>query len=126
MAKPPVKEKLCCRKMDIAAACSDHWGMAKKTLYLGQWLVALGRSQADLAKAVGKGESYISLLCSGKRKSPGYQLLLDTSDFLGITVNDLFEPPPPLEAIKAAGTLTPAQTAALGRLLDEMGRGRRR
>jgi hypothetical protein len=66
------------------------------------------------------GESYISLLISGQKKNPSGGLLLDISEFLGLTVNDLFQPPPPPEASNAVEHMNPAQLAALGTLLNEI------
>lgn len=91
-----------------------------RTLHLGEWLSRLGRKPVELAKAIGVGESYISLLISGQKKNPSGALLLDISEFLGLSVNDLYEPPPPAETGNALKHLNPAQLAVLGTLLDKM------
>jgi transcriptional regulator with XRE-family HTH domain len=91
-----------------------------RTFHLGEWLARLGRKPVELAKAVGVGESYISLLISGQKDNPSIRLLLDISEFLGLTINDLYRRPPPREASNALGHLSPAQLATLGTLLDEM------
>lgn len=91
-----------------------------RTLHLGEWLSRLDRKPVELAKAIGVGESYISLLISGKKNNPSGKLLLDISEFLSLTVNDLYKPPPPPAASDALNHLNPGQLAVLGTLLDQM------
>lgn len=91
-----------------------------RKLYLGEWLARLKKKPAELARAVKVSPGYISELISGAKPSPSIALLLAISDFLGLTVNDLYLPPPPLSATEAVDNLNPAQLATLARLLDEM------
>ena len=95
-------------------------------LHLGPWLARDGRKPVELAKALGVTDSYISELISGRKPNPGHALLIDISEWLGITVNDLFRPPPEPGAVEAVERLPLAQQAALARLLDEMKSPRRR
>lgn len=97
-----------------------------RRLYLGQWLARLGRKQAELAREVAVTPAYVSELISGKKPNPTPGLLLDISDWLGLTVNDLYRPPPAIEATEAVDKLNPSQLATLGRLLDEIKPGKRR
>lgn len=105
---------------------ADHPGMPRtvqkrtRTLYLGQWLRRLGRKQKEIADAAGVGESYISQLISNPRKGASPSVLLDISEELGISINDLYMPPPPADAVAAVGQLEPSQIAALGRLLEKL------
>lgn len=93
---------------------------APPKLYVGEWVARLGRKQTDVAEAARITEAYLSEIISGKKKNPSLAVLLAISDALGITINDLRYPPPPIEAIEAARRLDPTQLAALARLLSEM------
>lgn len=95
-------------------------GRQFRRLYIGEWIVRLGRQQREIALAVGIGESYMSLLAAGTKKNPSGQLLFDISEILGVAVNDLYRPPPAAAALEAAESLSPQQIATLGRLLDTM------
>lgn len=69
-----------------------------RRMYLGEWLNRLEVKQGQLAKGVGVSATYISELVNPKSgeaaKNPTPGLLLAISEFLGITVNDLYAPPP--------------------------------
>lgn len=112
--------------MDISLAEDDYPGMAKarskrlRTYYLGPWIARLGRKPSEIAKAVGIGESYLSLLISGDKKNPSGALLIDISEELGITVNDLTRRPPDHDVTDAITQLRPDQLATLGELLDRV------
>jgi transcriptional regulator with XRE-family HTH domain len=84
-----------------------------RTLYLGQWLAVLERKPAELARAIGCNEGYLSILISGKQKrNPSTEFMLDISDELGISVNALFNPPPARDVAGQVGKLSPRQWAA--------------
>ena len=89
-----------------------------RKLYISEWIARLGRHQSEIAEAVGIGDSYMSLLVSGRKNNPSGQLLFEISEVLGLSVNDLYRQPPPASAIEAAESLTPQQIATLGRLLE--------
>jgi transcriptional regulator with XRE-family HTH domain len=91
-----------------------------RRLFLGLWLKRLNRKQAEIAEAAGITPTYVSELVNDPGKNPSPTVLLDISEALGLTVNDLYNMPPAIEATEAAGKLNPAQLATLGRLLDEM------
>jgi transcriptional regulator with XRE-family HTH domain len=93
-----------------------------RKLYLGEWIARLGHTQVEVARAADISTSYLSNLIGGRKEDPGALILFDISEFLGITVNDLYRKPPPPDATKAAGELSPAEIAALGSLLSKMGR----
>jgi transcriptional regulator with XRE-family HTH domain len=95
-------------------------------LFLGPWLIRLNRKQVDLVKAVGITPTYASELVNDPSKNPSPNVLLSISEWLGITVNDLYMEPPPASAVQAAGELSPAEIATLGRLLERMKSPRRR
>ncbi len=98
------------------------YGRGKRKLYIGEWLSRLGRKPVELAKHLDVTEPYVSELISGKKDNPSHILLLDVSEWLGLTVNDLYRPPPDRLAVEAAQRLEPAQLAVLGRLLDDLKR----
>lgn len=98
----------------------------ERKLFVGEWLARLGRKPTELAKAVGVTESYVSELISHKKDNPSPVLLLEVSEWLGLTVNDLYRSPPPAAAVSAIERMDPSQMAALGRLLDELKPGKRK
>lgn len=84
-------------------------------LYLGPWLVRLGRDQVEVAKAAGIGKPYMSQLVSGKKDNPSAEKLLLISQELGVSVNALYRPPPTQAQIdSAARELRPDQIEMLG------------
>lgn len=91
-----------------------------RRFYLGAWLKYLGHRQADLARATGLTESYISNLVNQQKEGPTPEVLLGISEALDITVNDLYSPPPTLEAAEAIREMTPAEQAALARALERL------
>lgn len=97
-----------------------------RRLYLGEWLARLGRTQAECARVAAITPTYVSELISQKKKDPSPAILLEISEWLGLTVNDLYRPPPPIEATAAVENLSPSQLAVLGNLLDQMKPGKRR
>jgi transcriptional regulator with XRE-family HTH domain len=100
---------------------------AERKLYLGEWLARLDRKPVDLARAVGVTEPYISELISGRKDNPSPLLLLAISEWLGITVNDLYIAPPSASELAAVeSVLNPSQMATFGRVLDGIKRRGRR
>lgn len=89
-----------------------------RTLHLGEWIRALGRKPTELAQATGWGEPYISLLISGKKDGPSSEFLLDASEWLGVSVNQLYEPPPSPALLKEISGLRLDQIAVLKDLID--------
>lgn len=117
--------------MDRNGTANDHRGMARKParlrpLHIGLWISRLGRKPSEIAKAVGIGESYMSLLISGEKNNPSAALLLSISEELGITINDLYRRPPEREVTDQISQLRPDQIAALGDLLDTIKGPRRK
>jgi transcriptional regulator with XRE-family HTH domain len=87
-----------------------------KKLHLGEWLARLNVKQADLARDVDITESYLSKLISGKKVNPAVSLLLQISDRLGLSVNDLYKQPPSISAIEDLKSFSPA---TVQQLLDQ-------
>jgi transcriptional regulator with XRE-family HTH domain len=79
-----------------------------KKLHLGEWLARLSVKQTDLARDVSITESYLSNLISGKKVNPSISLLLQISDRLGLSVNDLYKQPPSISAIEDLKNFSPA------------------
>jgi transcriptional regulator with XRE-family HTH domain len=98
----------------------------QKKLYLGDWLDTLGLTQADLVRITGMTRAYISELCAGHKNNPSIAMLLDISDSMGISVNDLYRPPPERGVLKGLNGLNAGQVAALGQLLDTIRRPRQK
>lgn len=115
-----------CRQSRMGRTNRNDRSKTPRRLFLGPWLIRLKRKQSELAAAVGITPTYASELVNDPSKNPSPAVLLDISEFLGLTVNDLYQMPPSSEAVDAAGQLNPAQIATLGRLLDQMKPGKRR
>lgn len=91
---------------------------AARRLHLGEWLDRLGIKQTELAAAVGITDQYVSELVSPKKiKKPTPDLLLAISEFLGITVNDLYSPPPSRAEMERAKSISATEQVHLARLL---------
>jgi transcriptional regulator with XRE-family HTH domain len=84
-----------------------------RKLYLHQWLTRLGKRPVDLANHLNVTESYISNLKSEKRSNPSIAILLEMSEWLGITVNDLFVAPPKAGTLADLKGYSPAAVAQL-------------
>jgi transcriptional regulator with XRE-family HTH domain len=112
--------------MDMRTALPDHLRMARKPrrqfrkLYIGEWIARLGRQQSEIAEQAGIDKSYLNNIISGRKMNPGGAVLLDISEALGLSVNDLYRQPPPASAVEAANRLSPGEIAVLARLLDQM------
>ena len=92
-----------------------------RKLHIGPWLARLDRSQAEAADAVGVSKPYMSELISGKKKNPGYQVLHDLAAWLGITIDDLFRPPPDKRDVDAVDPhMSASEMAALGTVLERV------
>ncbi len=94
----------------------------RRKFYLGQWIRCLNLKQVEVAEAAKISESYLSQLISNPKKNPKAEVLLAISEFLKLTVNDLYDPPPVKGEMEATQQLSPRQSAALGALLTEMGK----
>lgn len=128
-------QKLCRQKMDLEKSAATIGGMAKtrkkrpvvdpddshdrppRKLYVGEWLHRLNKKQVDVANALKLSEPYVSQIVSGRKTdgkptNPSYTIVLDISDFLGISANDLASPPPPMEEFEQVRKRSPAQQVA--------------
>jgi len=63
---------------------------------------------AEVVRATGINEGYLSQLISGEKKNPSGRTLLLISGHLGIPMGLLYEPPPDREFIEKAGKIDPA------------------
>lgn len=85
-----------------------------RTLRLGKWMAALGVRAADISRGIGCTEAYLSNLINGKvEKNPSTDFMLELSDFLGVSINDLYEDPPPPADVESLGRLNRRQWAAI-------------
>lgn len=75
-------------------------GMAKKNqppkriIHLKAWMELEPIGPTELAEIAGCTQSYISNLAANRKPNPNVLFLLAISEYFGITVNDLYEPPP--------------------------------
>jgi transcriptional regulator with XRE-family HTH domain len=112
--------------LDYLAQTENHGAMARKRvtqfkkMYIGEWADRRGVQPRDLADAVGISEGYMSELVNGKKHNPSLAVLMKIVDRLGLErVDDLFQPPPSQEVLNTLGKLSPADQAALSRLLQQ-------
>jgi DNA-binding Xre family transcriptional regulator len=108
MGKPPKKRNVVVGKAPPPPPQPDQ-----DVLHLGGWIKILGAKQKDVAKAGGIGESYLSLLISGEKDDPSGRILYRISEYLGVTVNDLYQPPPPPSQVEKLGRVPPRLWSAL-------------
>jgi transcriptional regulator with XRE-family HTH domain len=108
--------------MDTPLPLANHAGMPAKArpqfrkLYIGEWIARLNLRAEHIAQQVGIGPSYLSMLISGKKGNPSGLLLLQLSEAMGMTVNDLYKPPPGASQLEAVKGLSPD---LLNRLLEQ-------
>jgi transcriptional regulator with XRE-family HTH domain len=84
-----------------------------RNIYLDEWLAATGRDRAGAAVAGGVDQSYLANMVAGRKMNPSAHVLLAISEYLGITVNDLYRPPPPESLVSRFGDISPAARDAL-------------
>jgi hypothetical protein len=138
LAKTGCQAFLCWQEMDMDFTVRDHRLMASRSksgripapkspvkptrkrpqeatepLFIGQWLRVLNLRQIELVRATGINEGYISELISGRKDNPSGAKLRLISDFMGIPMQCLFEPPPTPELVKQATKIDPVVLARL-------------
>lgn len=87
-----------------------------REIYLGAWLRQKGVGVSEAARIAGCTQSYISNISGGKRPNINALYLLILSEHLEISVNDFFQPPPPVAHVESFKRLSEkAQKAILGR-----------
>lgn len=77
-------------------------------LFIGEWIRALGARPADIARATGRNEGYLSELVNKGKTRPSLGFQQEIADALGIPVYYFQRPPPPREFIEQAKELDPA------------------
>jgi transcriptional regulator with XRE-family HTH domain len=88
--------------------------LPRKKIFLGEWIDAIpGCSPKGAADATGIEESYISNLSAGRKRNPSSLIMLALSNYLGITVNDLYRPPPSKITLKELSDLSPVARETL-------------
>jgi hypothetical protein len=80
-------------------------------IFLREWMTALNVRGVTIRQETGITEGYISSLKSGRRKNPGQPILKQIADVLGISVPELYRPPPSDEDLAKMGPYS-AQTLA--------------
>jgi len=95
---------------------------SERIFYLSEWMDRLRVKPVDLARGIKVTETYVSEMRSRRKGQPSPDVLLDISEFLGLSVNDLFTKPPDRGTIEAAQALNPREIAALGRLIERIDR----
>lgn len=78
-----------------------------RSLRLGKWLRRLGMKQNQVADSLRITESYVSDLVNDPTVNPSPVLLLELSELLDITVNDLYNDPPDGDDVDNMGGVGP-------------------
>lgn len=82
-------------------------GMAKRSapeprkIFLQDWMDREEIGPSELAEYAGCTQGYVSSIAGNRKKNPNVLYLLKISERLGVTVNDLYLPPPPKAQIVA-------------------------
>lgn len=84
-----------------------------KPLFLAEWIARLGHEQSVVVKQTGVSQGYISNLSGGRRANPSAHILREISEYLGISMNDLYLSPPPESDVAAMGRYSPAAREVL-------------
>jgi len=75
---------------------------AQNRLYIGEWIAFRGLTAADVARASGVNEGYLSLLIAweknGRPPNPTFNLIKRLAAAIGVPMAVLFEAPPTLSA----------------------------
>lgn len=88
---------------------------AAPPLHIGEWIRALGMRPADIARATGRNEGYLSEIINGKKTRPSLGLQKEIADAMGIPMQYFLMAPPPREVVEQAGALDPTVLARLRR-----------
>lgn len=106
LAKPKSQGKLCSREIDSGHGDGDYGGMGSHDddtdakLYLTEWLDVFEMRKRELANESGVSEPYISQLANNRKENPSRKKLGQIAGALGITVKDLYSPPPSRQEIE--------------------------
>jgi len=109
---------------------TPHSGMAlycrdrrNRRLYIPEWLESSGRTAAALATHINVKPPYVSELLRGEKPVSNLDRAYDIADFLGVTIDDLYRPPPSDDQLSAVSQLSPATRS---RLLEQSRKAKRR
>ncbi len=83
--------------------------LTPRKIYLGEWIEAIpGKERKQAAHAADVEVSYVNNLCGNKRLNPSSLVMLAFAEYLGITVDDLYRPPPSSMVLKELSNLSAA------------------
>ena len=91
--------------VEISSAWAERLKCAmphQRTFFLGEWIDALAGGaglvrgyQTHMADELEVTPGQVSSMIAGRKVPQSSELMLNLSELIGITVNDLFKPPPP-------------------------------
>lgn len=85
---------------------------AKRRNHLASWLEFFDVGPGEVAKAIKVNPSYVSNIARNA-KNPSADVMLDLSEYFGITVNDLYEQAPPKAAVTSLSRYHPQTRDAI-------------
>jgi transcriptional regulator with XRE-family HTH domain len=91
---------------------------APPPLFVGQWIRALGKKPAEVAKGAPVNEGYLSEIINGRKRAPSIEVLHAIAVFLGIPREYLHRPPPTAGTMEMIRSLDPAVLAKLQEVRD--------
>lgn len=77
-----------------------------RRIYLTEWLEFFDVGQEEAGKAAGCSQGYLSNIGAQRKTDVNVLILLPLSEYLGITVNDLYRPPPSAAALDSLTNLS--------------------
>lgn len=86
---------------------------SKPRLFLREWMLATGRRNKDLMEAAKVSASYISNLVRNHKVNPSADVLRLIAACIGCRSDDLYNPPPPSQALATLKGISPEALATL-------------
>lgn len=87
-----------------------------RQIFLGAWLDLFEVGVTAAAKVGGVTQSYLSNVIANRKTNVNVLILLQISEMLGITVNDMYQRPPTNEQTAAMAALSPEARESLIRI----------
>lgn len=88
---------------------------AAPTLFVGEWIRALGKRPRDVVEGTSVNEGYLSQLVNRRKTNPTPAYLQEIADFLDIPVHYFYRLPPPKDVLGELAGLDPNTLSRLGK-----------
>jgi transcriptional regulator with XRE-family HTH domain len=92
-----------------------------RRIFLAEWINAIpGKDRKGAAHAADIDISHVNNICTGRKENPSSLVMFALAQYLGITIDDLYHPPPSGATLAELAALSAAAREAL---LRRRGRG---